>query len=408
MLKVIIVDDEAVVRIGLKSMIDWQGAGFELVGEAENGEKALALIQNQKPDIVLTDIKMPGMNGLELISYPYKHEKPIFIVLSSYDDFHYVKGALKAGAQDYLLKLEVTPELLLEIMNHAARQCGISMEPEKGKKTEGSLHDTMRNIFYDLISDVPLSEKRRETFLKPFGGPPEPEAFGCLILRVMDPNKFDSISDTELHMLNTSVINIVEEILNEYYKGYCIAGYHGSYYVVFVPENGMSGWERPFAQIDELKLRITTLIAQYLNLNITAKAGSGGNGIAGAKEAYAKALSGFDESEMGGDSHWLVSKALGYINAHFQENICLDDVARHVGLSESYLSKILKQGTGKSYSKLLIQARIERAKYLLGSTEEKVYEVSRQVGYSNPYYFDRIFKSIAGVSPSDYRNRRKR
>lgn len=71
MVKVLIVDDEAVVRIGLKSMIDWKTNGFDLVGEAPNGEKALELIESQQPDIVLTDIKMPAMDGLELISYPF-------------------------------------------------------------------------------------------------------------------------------------------------------------------------------------------------------------------------------------------------------------------------------------------------------------------------------------------------
>ena len=399
MLKVIIADDEAVVRIGLKSMIDWNAAGFELVGEAEDGETALKLILQEKPDIVLTDIKMPGMNGLELISYPYGQEKPIFIVLSSYDDFHYVKGALKAGAQDYLLKLEVTPDGLLEVITHAAPQCGRrrDSEPEKEKV---NLHDTMRNIFYDLISDISLSPKRKAAFLKPFSQGKEPQIFGCLIVRVMELHKVDVISETELHMLNFSVINRVEEILNEYFTGFCIAGYHGNYYGVFTPkkDQGISqkviDRESLLSCKEELRERITTLLSQYLNLNVSVRMGSGGCGIEGVLEAYQNAMSGYDKSGAENDCNWLVSKALGYINTHFQEDIRLEDVALYVGLRESYLSKILKQQTGKSYSRLLIHARVERAKYLLGCTEEKIYAISQQVGYGNPYYFDRIFKSI--------------
>ena len=194
----------------------------------------------------------------------------------------------------------------------------------------------------------------------------------------------------------------MEEILNEYFTGFCIAGYRGTYYGIFTLKDSCNLTDKAaesealLVSKDELEVRITTLLSQYLNLNVSARMDSGGSGVAGVLSAYQRALAGFDRAETDSDSSWLISKALGYINAHFQEDICLEDVAQHVGLSESYLSKILKQGTGKSYSKLLIQARIERAKYLLGSTEEKVYTISRQIGYTNPYYFDRIFKAVVG------------
>lgn len=157
MVKVLIVDDEAVVRIGLKSMIDWKTNGFDLVGEAPNGEKALELIESQQPDIVLTDIKMPAMDGLELISYPFAPElRPQFIVLSSYDDFQFVKGALKAGAKDYLLKLEMTPDKLLEVLRATSQSLETSREAH-ARLAVKSPHRTVRNSFFNLISGVALA-----------------------------------------------------------------------------------------------------------------------------------------------------------------------------------------------------------------------------------------------------------
>ena len=101
-IRILFVDDEAIVREGLKKCIDWEVNGFEVVGAAENGEKALAYLGQLSVNIVVTDIKMPVMDGLELIrnsresGYDSK-----FLILSGYDDFQYAQRALRYGADDY-------------------------------------------------------------------------------------------------------------------------------------------------------------------------------------------------------------------------------------------------------------------------------------------------------------------
>ncbi|HBR29267.1 MAG TPA: DNA-binding response regulator, partial [Firmicutes bacterium] len=118
MLKVMIVDDEAIVRIGLKSMIDWESHGFQLVGEANDGQRALDLFQKNKPDLVITDLKMPVMDGLQLMRHLNELDARCrVIVLSSYDEFSLVKEAMKLGAADYLLKLEMEPDQLVEVLS---------------------------------------------------------------------------------------------------------------------------------------------------------------------------------------------------------------------------------------------------------------------------------------------------
>ncbi len=116
MLKVFLVEDEIVVRQGISRKIDWNGNGFEFAGEASDGELALPLIQETRPDIIITDIKMPFMDGLTL-SRKVRQEFPWtkIIILSGYDEFHFAQEAINIGVTEYLLK-PVTSTKILETL----------------------------------------------------------------------------------------------------------------------------------------------------------------------------------------------------------------------------------------------------------------------------------------------------
>lgn len=118
MLKILIVDDEFLVRVGLESTIPWNEHGFHVVGSARNGKEAIPLFEKYDPDILLTDIKMPVMGGLLLIE-TLKKIKPslVAIILSHYDDFNYAQEALKLGANDYILKSEFSPDNIIKTIN---------------------------------------------------------------------------------------------------------------------------------------------------------------------------------------------------------------------------------------------------------------------------------------------------
>jgi two-component system, response regulator YesN len=105
MYKVVIVDDEKWITEGLKAGVDWQEHGFEVVGDAENGIKALEILESFKPDLVFTDIRMPGLSGLELIKKA-KEKLPdsLFVILSGYAEFAYAQKAISYGIFDYCLK----------------------------------------------------------------------------------------------------------------------------------------------------------------------------------------------------------------------------------------------------------------------------------------------------------------
>lgn len=114
MLKIFLAEDEVIVRETIKRMIPWEELGFELVGEAADGEMALPLLIRQKPDLLITDIKMPFMDGLTLAKLAKKELPELkIVILSGYDDFNYAKQAINIGVEDYLLK-PITKNVLIE------------------------------------------------------------------------------------------------------------------------------------------------------------------------------------------------------------------------------------------------------------------------------------------------------
>lgn len=117
MLKVLVVDDEFIVRTGLISCIQWEDMHLELIGEASNGQEALDIILEKSPDIVLLDLLMPGMTGMELIQKLEElNIRTNIIILSCHEDYSYVRDAFKKGVRDYILKLSSTPEEICAVL----------------------------------------------------------------------------------------------------------------------------------------------------------------------------------------------------------------------------------------------------------------------------------------------------
>lgn len=140
MYKIMIVDDEMLVRIGVKALINWKELGFEIVGEASNGQSAYEKYVALKPDIVITDIKMPKQDGLWLTKKIKEHNPNTEIIfLTCYDDFSYAKEAIKLKVSNYILKAEMEEEELKKILI------------ENKKKLDTSVGQTVTNHSYKLL-----------------------------------------------------------------------------------------------------------------------------------------------------------------------------------------------------------------------------------------------------------------
>lgn len=132
--KILIIDDEYLMRQGLKHMIDWEAEGFTVVGDVSNGQEGLLLIEEKHPHIVLCDIVMPIMDGIDFTAVVHqKYPEIQIIMLSGYDKFDYVRNTMRNGAYDYILKPTLNPEELLHVLNKAAKNIpGLRMEKSRG------------------------------------------------------------------------------------------------------------------------------------------------------------------------------------------------------------------------------------------------------------------------------------
>jgi two-component system, response regulator YesN len=138
---VLIVDDEPWVAYGIKQLVEWESFGYTVIGEAHNGLSALEIIMEKKPDVVLSDIRMPGLDGIKLLEHIRLHDLPSKVILiSGYSEFEYAQQALRLGAFDYLLK-QVDKNKLTDTL---AR---LKKELEEEQKAQKSLDLFLDDLF---------------------------------------------------------------------------------------------------------------------------------------------------------------------------------------------------------------------------------------------------------------------
>jgi len=147
-----IVEDETLIRKGLALAVSWELFGCEVVGEAENGEEGLKLIQRIQPDLVITDVRMPKMDGIEMIRQAQKISQAEYIILSGYSEFQYAQQAVKLGVKDYLLK-PVDDQEFNETIKRVVQYI-LSKKKKQAIKIQ-------KDIFYEYTIDQYASGKRK-------------------------------------------------------------------------------------------------------------------------------------------------------------------------------------------------------------------------------------------------------
>jgi len=221
MYKILIVDDEVLVRVGIKSMLNWEDKGYTIIGEACNGIEALAKIQEQEPHIIFVDLIMKKMNGFELITAVKKDYPNIkIIVLSCYNDFQNVKEAMRLGANDYIFKLTVTSEELLTTLEVLKNQIDEDIKKNKNK----NIYDTMFSENLAIIKDKKIKIAIEQSYFneKEFCNELEAmnlkvsigEEYSVLIIKInniYELNYNDKIKEKDI--LNSAIGNMISEIL---------------------------------------------------------------------------------------------------------------------------------------------------------------------------------------------------
>lgn len=287
-----IVDDELLMRIGIRSMIDWEEYGFQIVGEAGNGKEGLEIALTHSPDLIITDIKMPVMDGLELIRETSNKLKSCkYVVLSNFDEFKYVKEALRLGVTDYLIKSEITSSALIELMASIRQKLqseydNHGINNKLSYEYSLSLNHLKEDFFKDLLSGF-MSEKTASVRAKQLDIRIKPAPMVVLVLKV---NGFGEVKkkyvEKDEKLLRFSILNIIEEIIPSKWDKEIIIG-NSSEYLVFVNVLTDSSFLR--TDIEKLCTKIVASIKDFMNLTLIAGISTVVPSLKYAKKAYNEA-----------------------------------------------------------------------------------------------------------------------
>lgn len=237
MYQLLIVDDEPLVQVGIKSMLNWAELGIEVCGTAMNGQAALKMIEDKAPDIVITDIKMPVMSGLDLAKTcleRYGDARPSFIILTSYEDFHMAKEALTYQVSDYLVKLELTPELLRATIEKVIQQ--IEQHTNKEKSISANVHPFYDKFFISLLHNLFESEEQFLLQSRDLNLNFRYSNYVCCYGEIISSNAEAMPADKQLS-LYTSSLQMIKELAAKYMPVYAISLDIRHFALIFCYEN---------------------------------------------------------------------------------------------------------------------------------------------------------------------------
>lgn len=283
MFKVVFIDDETLVKVGLRSMLDWEQEEFEIEGEASNGCEGLELILSTQPDLVITDITMPEMDGIEMMQKVKESDQdPVFIVLSSYDQFELVKRAMQLGARDYLLKLKLNGEMLKEMLKTVREELG-KREGRADRKRARSVWETreLRKAFLKKAVLGSLGQMEGD------GIDPEWEDNPVRIVYIVTnaQHVIGTKEEAEKKLYLDTIRNLIEDICREFFESCCIDWGNGRFLIV------CSDQDRENAKDDSNMMAeaIIDVLMQYSNIQASIGISSSVTGYADYKEAYLQA-----------------------------------------------------------------------------------------------------------------------
>ena len=344
MIRVLIADDEQRIRDGLATTIPWAELGMVVVGTAAHGEAALALARQTLPQIILTDVRMPRMDGIEFLKQVKAFLPRVrVVILSGYDDFAYAQQAVKLGVSDYLVKPVGAEEIQRVMMSLAV---GIASEP---------------------VESPPVSKTAAHSGVPPLLSRAVCRGDDTSAYRVL--GEWRSLNpSTDLETVRNRAIAVIDTLIQdlrregfEFREGISpsAAGAHSTILNLDKPD-AVEAWLD--AQLGDL----LSFVLRSLKNNHTL----------------------------------LIQRALEFIETRFTGPLTVDQVSAAVGLSPNYFSHLFKKVRGQGFKDHLNALRIEKAKKLLSAGGIKVYEVAHMVGFSDYKYFSAVYKKLTGSGPT--------
>lgn len=391
MKNILLVEDEWLVRSGMKAMVDWEANGFQLIADVSHGGEALTVLQEQPVDIVLTDIRMPVMDGLTLIeTIREQHYACEVIILSSYDDFHYVRQAMQHGVRDYIHKPTLSPEELVHTLKKIAKELDEKQSLEQYRRMMEDVAGESRHVLLKKI----LQEMANRRFtdidglLTKIADSPSAleEAFYLCLLRGINeqPSPLFSIE------------HYIRSFMAEQYGGdsdQTLVVKENDTWILLLPEQSEGilhrleqhakdafGWTLIW-EMAEQRCAVSEMAAIYEQVR------------------YKLSL----QQKLLGSRHPSIRKAIHYIHEHYMNSLTLEKVSTHVNMSPSYFSRLFLKEKKMPFIEYVTDFRLKEAKRLLLQTDLPVYQIAKRVGYQNSKYFLNLFKRHFHVTPGKFR-----
>ncbi|MZP30070.1 response regulator [Heliobacterium undosum] len=382
MCTLLVVDDESLERQAIRQIIKREELPMEVVGEAASGDVAVELAETLKPDVVLLDIRMPGLNGIEVMKRLRGFLPDCrIIILTAFDEFQYAREAVQWGAFNYLLK-PVRPSELVRVLVTAAEQ----VREEKQQRAEAErLRQQAKMQAQQAAPLLRLNLFAESVQVNPSG-----------VLVSMERSLLEKIRCGERQEAQTGLKALLDEALErwdslEMVKTYLVE------LLILLSRSAMEGG----AQLDRLSLsdreRIEGLLACRSKEDCRAWT-----------ETTLESLFDSMVDNRSSANRRLINRACEFINANCQRNLSLEEVARSAHLSPYYFSRIFKTEKGCNFVDFLTNARMEKAKKLLTDTDYNLIQIASQVGYQDSSYFCRVFRKETGMTPNRYRKEMRR
>lgn len=415
MYKLLIVDDEPLVQAGIKSMLDWTEMDIEICGTAMNGQVALKIIEEASPDIVITDIKMPVMNGLELARVCYERygsRHPVFIILTSYEDFHMAKEALTYQVANYLVKLELTPESLKDAVTQVIKQIDAE-DVQQRESTKDTVHPFYDKFFIRLLHNLFESEEQFLLQSRDLNLDFHYNCYVCCYGELTSVSADALPVKGQLSLFNSS-FQILQEILSKYIPCYSVSLDIRHFALIFCYESAPES-DNYDGQIKVILENISTTLFHYYKVSLRCGIGSLENTPYAIGDSYQYSRQAFrtvdeqhpivsSEERRKDSKNHIVVNVKKYIGQNVKERLSLNEVAAVFGISPNYLSQLFKKYSDTGFNEYVTFCKIHEAKKLLEDSNMKVYEIAEMLGFESAFYFSKVFKKVEGCSPTEYIN----
>lgn len=357
MYKVLIVEDDRAMKYIFKRFKVWGELGFKIHGEADDGKEALRRIEEDKYDFILTDIKMPGMDGIEFLKEMQEQNIHICVsLLSTHSDFEYAKQGILLGAFDYLVK-PITEDILKETLIRVKKQLENQLLEKQHDHVVKQIMDENSKIYYTKEEEHAVLER----------------------LINNEGNSIDYASKL-FDKINNSIekdiiklTNIIENLTHNI-RNYILEEFP---WLAFMTDLDICNYK-----VDSI-VELKSVFLGYINI------------IEKTVEKY---------QLYNNDS--IIKESCAYIFNNIEEDISLESVAEDIKVSKDYLSKVFKQKTCLNFSKYVTMVKMEHAKYLITNTRLKNYEIADRLNYSKPDYFGKLFKEYTGNTITQYRKKK--